>query len=78
MGLTQVVKACMLREDKLIAEAATEVYRALKAHDLNIRISGVTIVPTNVACPVLFIFCIGLSAQTRLHLFIKVYFYLYT
>ncbi len=40
MGLTQVVKACMLREDKPTAEAATEVYRAVKAHDLNLRYQG--------------------------------------
>lgn len=40
MGLTQLVKACMLREDKLVAEAATEVYRVIKAHGLNLRYQG--------------------------------------
>lgn len=37
MGLTQVTKASMLREEKLIADNATEGYRIIKAHGLNLK-----------------------------------------
>jgi hypothetical protein len=37
MGLTQVTKASLLREEKLIADNATEVYRIIKAHGLDLK-----------------------------------------
>jgi len=36
-GLTQVTKASMLRKDSLVAESATEVYRVIKAHGLDLK-----------------------------------------
>lgn len=39
-GLTQVTKASMLRQDSLIAESATEVYRVIKAHGLDLKRQG--------------------------------------
>lgn len=36
-GLTQVSRASMLRGDKNIAQKATEVYRVIKAHGLDLR-----------------------------------------
>tara|TARA_R110001583_G_scaffold43936_1_gene139539 strand:+ start:191 stop:934 length:744 start_codon:yes stop_codon:yes gene_type:complete len=40
MGLTQVTKACILREDKLTSASAIEVYRAIKAHGLGLKRQG--------------------------------------
>jgi len=36
-GLTQVTRASMLREDASVVEKATEVYRVIKAHGLDLR-----------------------------------------
>jgi len=40
MGLTQVTKTCILREEKITSASATEVYRVIKAHGLNLRYQG--------------------------------------
>ena len=40
MGLTQVTKASMLRKDKLIANNATEAYRIIRAHGLDLKRQG--------------------------------------
>ena len=39
-GLTQASRASMLRQDNLVAASATEVYRVIKAHGLNLRHQG--------------------------------------